>query len=692
MRLLCDTLRESNKPLLFWLGAGVSKWCGYPLWGEVADKLHSYFLKYEPNYDQQNAINLINSDKYPDFFELCSKLNQKKYFSFLTQEFAPKNTTPVYERFINILNEIKPLHIITTNVDEKLEESLKKIRIIQKTDVEYCLNSISNKESFVCKTHGSISSVKSLVFTTDDYANLINDRNYITLLKYIFSSTHIVFIGYGLGDEYILKCLLEVEDLKSIFGDGPHFAVLPETKVTLPPSTKIISYTADPHRDHRSSIQVIDEIRSAKKASNDKPLSQFESLKASKISSSHLLSYIYPPGMWTSSQNIQFAEAEGIKKPERSAYIGNGFDNSELPLSSSTAMHDVIVGLLCFDTVYCPLAALSRLHDLLGSNIFWELIKNGCLKFIEWKSQEAIIYPNAQALTGGDLGSLEIVNKEKKEKTIQETIRKHLKPTPGREKTAEGLFYLLENNIKIIDSSLEPSVPSLVRGLLLRPSLRKLIGMSGGVLATSIPQWMKFPVLRLSNVVKIGCACQLLGIASTKLEFGTASLAGLAFSAPSGKIVTDEMASYVLTGRFDMDLGKFAVSDPSILLAILKFRDTQISVSLREDILNQLSLGLGSDFVTSVNASLSSSLPLKTLQAARDKLSGLLTPKDHESRITTIVWNDIKYEENALSLWKKRSEKELLEYCQKENINNYDLCPCGSGEKMKFCCKEALQE
>ena len=70
MRLLCDTLRESNKPLLFWLGAGVSKWCGYPLWGEVADKLHSYFLKYEPNYDQQNAINLINSDKYPDFFEL----------------------------------------------------------------------------------------------------------------------------------------------------------------------------------------------------------------------------------------------------------------------------------------------------------------------------------------------------------------------------------------------------------------------------------------------------------------------------------------------------------------------------------------------------------------------------------------------------------------------------------------------
>jgi len=691
MRLLCDTLRESNKPLVFWLGAGVSKWCGYPLWDELADKLHSCFLKYEPSYDTQKAITFLKSKQYPDFFDLCKTHNKKKYFSFLAKEFSPKKTTPVYERFVNILNELKPIHIITTNVDEKLEASLKKIRTVQSTDIEYCLNSIINQESFICKIHGSISSINSMVFTSGDYVNLISDSNYITLLKYIFLSTNVVFIGYGLGDEYILKSLLNAEELKPIFGDGPHFAVLSDTKVTLPPSTRIISYIPDPHRDHRSSIQVLSEIRSAQKINTDQPLSQFESLKASKISSSHLLSYIYPPGTWSSSQNIQFNKGEGDKDPSRSAYIGNGFDNSELPLSSSTAMHDVIVGLLCFDIVYCPLAALSRLHELLGSDNFWELIKNGCLKFIEWDSQEAIIYPHAGSLTGGDLGSLKALDKDKKERTIQETIRKHLKPNPGRERAAGELFSLLENNIKTIDNSLEPSIPQLVRGLLLRPSLTKMIGMSGGVLPTSIPLWMRFPVLRLANVVKIGCACQLLGIASTKLEFGTASLAGIAFSATSGKIATDEMASYVLTGRFDMDLGMIAVNDPSILLSILKFRDTQVGVSLRNDILEQLSLGLGSDFVTSVNASLSSSIPLKTLQAARDKLSGLLTPKYHDSGITTVVWNDIKYEEKALSLWKKRSEKEFSEYCQKENINNYDLCPCGSGEKMKFCCKEALQ-
>lgn len=633
----------------------------------------------------------MKQKKYPEFFDLCRKINQKKYFSFLSKASAPRNTTPVYGRFVNILNKIKPLRIITTNIDEKLEESLQVSRTIQRTDIEYCLNSINTNESFVCKIHGSISSIDSVVFTADDYENLTGDQKFITILKYIFSSTNVVFIGYGLGDEYILKSLLDVEKLKSIFGDGPHFAVLPEATAILPPSTRIISYIPDFHCDHRSSIQVVNEIESIKKTATDKSISQFDTLKASNISSSHLLSYIYPPGTWTSSQHIQFAKEDGENNPSRSAYIGNGFDNSELPLSSSTAMHDVIVGLLCFDIVYCPLAALSRLHDLLGSDFFWELVRNGCLKFIEWKSQEAIIYPHANSITGGDLGSLQALNKDKKEKTIQEIIRKHLKPAPGKEKTAEELFCLLENNIITIDSSLEPSVPHLVRGLLLRPSLRKMIGMSGGVLTTSIPLWMRFPVLRLANVVKIGCACQLLGIASTKLEFGTASLAGLAFSAPSGKIATDEMASYVLTGRFDMDLGKLVLEDPSILLAILRFRDTQDGFALRKDILEQLSLGLDSDFVTSVNASLSSSIPPRTLQAARDKLAGLLTPKYYESGITTVVWNDINYDKNALLLWKKRNEKEFLEYCRLQNINNYDLCPCGSGDKMKFCCKESLQ-
>lgn len=598
----------------------------------------------------------------------------------------------MYERFVNILNEIRPLNIITTNVDEQLETSLSIVRTIQRSDIEYCLNAIQSCESFVCKLHGSISSLNSLIFTDDDYSNLLKDQNYIDFLKQIFSLTTVVFIGYGLGDEYIINLMLKNENTKKLFGDGPHFAVLPDNNVTIPISTKIIKYIAEPHRDHRSSIQVIEEIKNSEKSRSITRSDFINKLEIPEIKSAHLLSHIFPPGTWNSSENVQFTRDGSENETPGLVVVGNGFDNSEFPVIPSTAMHDLIVGLLCFDVVFCPLSALNRVHGLIGSKHFWELIKNGCLEFIEWKAQEGIIFPTPNSITGGDLGSLNVFDKDKNEKTIQDTIRRHIAAAPGKETTANDLFSLLEQKTRLISASQEPSIPDLVRGLLLRPSLRNMIGMSGGTRVSSIPQWMKFSVLRLANVVKIGAACQSLGIASTKLEFGTASLAGLAFSATTGKTLSDEMASYVLTGRFDMDLGKLAISNKEILPQILKFRETQTGESLRLDILEQLSLGLGGDLVASINAGLSSAISLRTLQAARDKFSGLNIPKVHDKSATTAIWNDLKIEENALSFWRKRSQREFLQFCKKENIQPYSPCPCGSGEKVKFCCQEALNE
>lgn len=692
IRLLYDTIKENNKPILFWFGAGVSKWCGYSLWKELAENLHVELLKYESDYDPEIATSLLSSANYPKYFGICKNNFPKRYNKFLSNHFTPKKSTSVYERFVNIISEIKPLHIITTNVDEQLETSLDEVRTIQRTDIEYCLNAIQSCESFVCKIHGSISSLESLIFTDDDYSKLLNDQNYIVFLKQIFSLTTVVFIGYGLGDEYIIKLMLENESLKKLFGDGPHFAVLPDNNVTIPPSTKIINYLTETHRDHRSSIQVIEEIKNSKSSDSILRPDTLNKLDITEIKSAHLLSHIFPPGTWNSSENVHFSRGGSETGPSGLVVVGNGFDNSEFPVISSTAMHDLIVGLLCFDVVFCPLSALNRVHGLIGSEHFWELIKSGCLEFIEWKSQEGIIFPTPNSIAGGDLGSLEVFDKDKKEKTIQDTIRRHIIAAPRKETTANDLFSLLEQKTRVISASQEPSIPKLVRGLLLRPSLRNMIGMSGGTRVSSIPQWMKFSVLRLANVVKIGATCQTLGIASTKLEFGTASLAGLAFSATTGKTLSDEMASYVLTGRFDMDLGKIAITNKQILPKILQFRETQAGEALRIDILEQLSLGLGGDLVTSINAGLSSAISVKTLQAARDKFSGLNIPKAHNTGSISAVWNDLKVEENALRFWRKRSQREFSKYCEKEHVQLYDSCPCGSGEKVKFCCKEALNE
>jgi hypothetical protein len=46
---LRDVVVEGSKPLVFWLGAGTSRWCGYPSWDELGAQLHfDIFPQREP--------------------------------------------------------------------------------------------------------------------------------------------------------------------------------------------------------------------------------------------------------------------------------------------------------------------------------------------------------------------------------------------------------------------------------------------------------------------------------------------------------------------------------------------------------------------------------------------------------------------------------------------------------------------
>ncbi len=74
LHLLTDVASRSDKPLVLWLGAGTSKWCGYPLWRDLADTLHSKFQRYEASYDASAANLAIELERYPDLFQQCKDL------------------------------------------------------------------------------------------------------------------------------------------------------------------------------------------------------------------------------------------------------------------------------------------------------------------------------------------------------------------------------------------------------------------------------------------------------------------------------------------------------------------------------------------------------------------------------------------------------------------------------------------
>ncbi len=691
VRELYDLAQSGKKPILFWVGAGVSSWCGYPRWEELSENIANNFKKYEKNFNDKRDLlnNLLEQGDYPRFFQECKNINKSRYYDTLIKNFRPlKRISPVYDRFITNILSINPLYIVTTNIDECLEKNLPNVETLQRTDLPRCIDNLNAKQPFICKIHGSISAVESVIITSDDYSQLLSYDSYKELIRHIFNDCIVLFIGYGLGDHYVLKLLSQCVELKNIFGDGPHFAILPNNISDVPDNVKTIRYLPEPHTDHRSAIQIVEEIRCALNTKIMRSAIGSDFTKHDKMISAHLISDIYPAGIWSSSHTIGLIGPDG---KERQAIIGHGIDQSELPLNLSTAMHDLIVGLVCFDKVYAPISSLGRTHSLLGADLFWELVKNNCLEFIQWEEQQAIFYTHPEEVAGGELCSFEIYDKDKRSRTIQDIIKKQIYPVPGKEKEANELFQLLEGKTVLINRFDEPNIPRMVKGLLLRPSLRAVLGISDGVSLNSLPRWIRFPVLRLANVVKIGTTCQQLGIASVKLEFGMDGLVGPAFALSSGMEVADNVTSYVLSGRYNTNIAKYVRDNPSTLKTILVFRDSMAGLELRKEIIHQLSCGYGSDFVSAVNASLKAALPSAALQNAHDQFMGLLLANQLGAGMTPAIWNYQNYANIALSLWRKRSHHEFNTYCLQNHIGPYDLCPCGSGDKVRFCCEMALK-
>ncbi|PIP88757.1 MAG: hypothetical protein COW79_16125, partial [Bdellovibrionales bacterium CG22_combo_CG10-13_8_21_14_all_38_13] len=596
---LHNAIKNSNKPVVFWLGAGIGKWAGYPLWGELADEMHSIYLSQETKYKKDRASSLLKTKSYPDFFEYCKTINEKAYNNFLNAVLSIQESGPVFKKFCEILTRIKNPYVITTNVDESLEQRVGNIKVLQKENIELVRKCISEEESFLLKLHGTVSNVKSLVFTSKEYKELIQDSSYLEELRSIFSSAIVVFLGYSLQDQYILELISKTGSLKATFGQGPHFAFIPaDVDMKVSEDVLQVCYLTDAFADHRGSLQAINLVENAIKERENKVLStsseNYEQKKGS-TESIYYLSDIVSYGTWQTSQTFGI---KGDEDKEFEVVIGQGFSNEELPKKVRTSLHDLVVGLLCFDKVYIRLSSLQHLSALLSEDIFNAIIKDAAVRLLHLESQPAILYENSNSLLS--ISNFSIVAgsriEEQKHRSAEEIIRGDVKALPGKEKEAESdIKRIISNTISISREVLGPSA-DVVRSGLCYPHVREMLGMSQGVAIPNLPRWLQFPVLRYANIVLDSFVCNHLEIDACKLSFGGEIMADAAFLSPTGKsFKADDMASYVVTGQFGVNLDSLIRSNPSLIYNILKYRDTQVGVSLRKDIKQLLQDNKGSE-------------------------------------------------------------------------------------------------
>src|SRR5438874_902874 len=114
---LCRLISKREKPILFWIGAGASRWADYPSWEDLARNIRRTFAKEAHNFDIVGATSALSSNDYPKVFEYCKNADEERYRLFLSESLSVRPPSHIYVTFVEKLKKINPLYLVTTNSD-----------------------------------------------------------------------------------------------------------------------------------------------------------------------------------------------------------------------------------------------------------------------------------------------------------------------------------------------------------------------------------------------------------------------------------------------------------------------------------------------------------------------------------------------------------------------------------------------
>ncbi len=193
---------SSMGKLSVFVGAGVSRLSGFPSWtGLVQGMADEVGYTYKKDTEGNALFSSEELLKVPQILFLNK--GEKIYRDRVLKGFA---NTCIPNEVHNLILSLHPNHILTTNYDTLIEETAIKFgrnfSILNSNDVV----AKADTTNYIVKVHGDFSS--EFVLKEQDYLDYEN--NYIlidNIVKTIFATNLVVFVGYGLND-YNIKLIL----------------------------------------------------------------------------------------------------------------------------------------------------------------------------------------------------------------------------------------------------------------------------------------------------------------------------------------------------------------------------------------------------------------------------------------------------------------------------------------------------
>lgn len=185
------------------VGAGVSALSDYPSWSDLV-LLMSKKIDYKITLRDCKGNDCLSADEYLKIPQCFYNKNSLEYLEFVRKQLNVKKEPNDIHKLIM---RIKPRHILTTNYDTLIEQSANRAGMQYSVINSDAKVSVAQTSNYILKVHGDFEK-DNFVLKEQDYLNYETDFKLIdNLVKSIFSTNQVVFLGYGLGD-YNIKLIL----------------------------------------------------------------------------------------------------------------------------------------------------------------------------------------------------------------------------------------------------------------------------------------------------------------------------------------------------------------------------------------------------------------------------------------------------------------------------------------------------
>lgn len=265
-------VRENPKNVIFFTGAGVSKFSGLPLWNELRRKLASDIDLYRDSLAMPRATSVsmkrdaLASDDLWSAFKVLQDVLGPHYNDRLRTHLTPKSpSNPVYDRIWRL--QVKG--VVSLNIDRLPLDAYSRNRT---TAVDFATGDESSAiarhlqdlTDFVFLPHGVVTKPTSWVFDRNRRDQLLTSAAYKNTMAALMMSRHIVFVGLNPTDVSIEK---HVIDILAPLGDHTvrHFIIADNASISrsrylADRGFRFIPYEPASVAEHREIVEILDDL------------------------------------------------------------------------------------------------------------------------------------------------------------------------------------------------------------------------------------------------------------------------------------------------------------------------------------------------------------------------------------------------------------------------------------------------